>query len=228
MAKKSTDTMIDIPAQLGISQKKRKYKLPRKSVWVLACIALVIIGICGIIYMWRASPDKGQEADIEGCIKQYMTAGKPAAVMELEYSGGYESNYSYNILVDGDIQRVELTTYCGNFRLRDIWYMASSGNNLIQPEGAAGNVILENDVDAGFKEGHRYVLMIYERDKYLSDFYEMEDGWTLFERDSCFYVDKPENGYIERTDTGYLLPDGSLVSQEKFKDSMENVLRILQ
>lgn len=228
MAKKTTDTMIDIPAQLGISQKKRKYKFPRKSARVLACITLVIIGICGIIYIWKFMPDKGQEADIEGCIKQYMTAGKPVAALELEYSGGYESNYSYNILVDGDIQMVELTTYCGNFRLRDIWYMVSNGNNLIQTEGISCSVMLENDFDAGFEEGHCYILMVYERDKYLSDFYEIEEGRTLFERDSCFYVDKPENGYIERTDTGYLLPDGSVVSRQKFEDSMENVLRLLQ
>lgn len=222
--KKAENTMINIPAQFGLVQEKRRFRPPGKVMFTLVWVILAIIGIWGMKYIGILVPGEKSDSELTDYIREYMPFKKPVAILELEYSYGYEKAYSYNILTDAAVEEVNLTAYCHAFFVKKEWYGMAGAESIYQSGTILGKVLLENDWNAGFEEGHRYLLFLYERGEYRTDFYAIESNRSSMKLDSRYYVNQPEVRFIERVEEGYLLADGRLVSEEEFAVAMECVL----
>lgn len=222
--KKTENTMINIPAQFGLSQEKRRCRPLVRVMPILVLGVLAMIGAWGMKHVESLVPVEESDSELAGCIRQYMPFKKPVAILELEYSYGYEKAYSYNIMTDAAVENVNLTAYCPAFFMKKEWYGMAGARSIYQGGTILGRVLLENDWNAGFEEGHQYLLFIYERGDYRTDFYIIESDMSSMKLDSRYYVNQPEARFIERVEEGYLLADGRLVSEEEFAAAMESVL----
>lgn len=213
--------MINIPASLGIRQEKRQLRRRKQRMYVWAIAVLVVV--CGLLYAYGRIMQEAKDQNIQAQIQKFIKEGKPVAILELEYDSEAEKAYFYTIMTGYGMEPVTKNSYIQTFFVRRAWLENAGINRFYQKEQQLGKLLVENDYSVSMEKGHVYLLFLYEREPYQTDFYPIDSGAFSIVRQSVYYI-KPEEAYIERVSGGYLLPDGDVVFEEEFNEAMEIVL----
>lgn len=167
MEKQKNQNMINIPAELGIREKKQN----NNRIVIAGIIVTALLIFCTIgIYCTMGKPPITKD-DFPGCY----------AIIEGECVNCYRKDYHYVISVLDELKPVEKNFYCYEFRLTgEVTESLQLNSN--------GNMIVEVDEELNIEQGKIYQLPIYEGGKYLSDFYPIDSGLQSVKRDGIYYL----------------------------------------